>query len=701
MRNWLRSPTLLKYLVGQHIANGLSVAASVAAVSFVASMILGFGVGQPATLGAIGASVSDFPGPWRVKAETITVGFGLSIVSTILVQAASFSTVAQVLCIGAIAFGAGLVTGFGRWALALSAQVLVPMVFVLGLPPLDFAGAARVEALYILGGVGYFAFSMGFTALSAPADRRMMVSEALRELAAYLTTNARLSDVNVDLTDAFGAGIRQQAALSEQLQAARALLLTRARASRERLRLAATIGLMLDVFDALVAALCDIPKLRRTPEATTLLARIAVLLRAGSLDIQRLSLDLLAHREPKLPPDHAIAFNAAQREADRLLALDTLGEDERSAVAATIRRIALARADILKLEHALSDDSAAEAAIAEVDFSAFRPRRSFDPRQLRPHLSLGSPVLRYAVRLSLAMMTGSVVAAGLGVQGHGNWVLLTIAVILRPTYGLTRQRRDDRLIGTLIGCGLSAGAVDYLPLPALVFLQAGSLALVHGFVRLNYRLASVGASMSALISLHLITPEGHAAALTRLADTIVGAAISHVFNHFWPSWEASGAPALAQRLIARAFAFAEVALDPKGSDQVYRLGRKDVIEAVAALSDSAARMGGEPVSARRGLEEMSAMLIATSVFVAHVSAARLDLRGGEKGGDPESIRKAVNETRVWLAKRAKATGVMAPAAEGHLPRLRRAAEALISAAHEFAEAARDEQQPWPPSRGIA
>ena len=689
MRNWLRSPTLLKYLVGQHIANGLSVAASVVGVSFVASMILGFGIGQPATLGAIGASISDFPGPGRVKAETMLVGFSLSIVSTILVQAASFSVVAQVLVIGAIAFGAGLVTGFGRWALALSAQILVPMVFVLGLPKLDTAGIVRAEALYVLGGLGYFALSMMFTALSAAADRRMMVSEALRELAAYLLTNARLSDVNVDLTDAFGAGIRQQAALSEQLQAARALLLTRARASRERLRLAATIGLMLDVFDALVAALCDIPKLRRTPEAATLLARIAVLLRAGALDIQRLSLDLLAHRAPKLPPDHVIAFNAAQKEADRLLALDNLGEDEKSAVAATIRRIALARADILRLEHALSDDSAAEAAIAGVDFGAFRPRRSFDPRLLKPHLSPGAPVLRYAVRLSLAMMTGAVVAAGLGVDSHGNWVLLTIAVILRPTYGLTRQRRDDRLMGTLIGCALSAGAVVYLPLPALVFLQAGSLAFVHGFVRLNYRMASVGASMSALISLHLISPDSHAAALTRLADTIVGAAISHLFNHFWPSWELSVAPALARRLIARGFAFAEVALDPGRSDQDYRLGRKELIEAVAALSDSAARMGGEPVSARRGLEEMSAMLIATSVFAAHVSAARLDVREAEDAAAPAALA-AVAETRVWLSKRAKATGAVAPAAGASLPRLRRAVDALISAAREFAEAARSE-----------
>ena len=686
MRHWLRSSTVLKYLVGQHIANGLSVAASVATVTVVASLVFGFGAGQPATLGAIAASISDFPGHWRVRAETILVGFGLSIVSTVLIQLGLVSPVLEILIIGALAFVAGLVTGFGRWALALSAQILVPMVFMLGLPPLDFAGQLHAEGLYILGGAGYFGISLALTVLVAPADRRMMTSESFRELAAYLVAISRLADVEVDQAEAYGGGLRQQAALSDQLQAARALLLSNARKSKERLRLAATIGVMLDVFDDLVAATCDLPRLRRMEGAGRLLARIVLLLRAGALDLQRLSLDLLAHRRPHLPADHSLAFEATQREATRLLNLDTLSEDEKSSISATMRRFAAARADIRQLEHTLADPEVAEAALAAIDLGAFRPRRSFAPRLLKPHLSLGSPVLRYAVRLSLAMMTGGIVAAGLGGERHGNWVLLTIAVILRPTYGLTRQRRDHRLIGTLIGCVLSAGAVAYMPVPGLVAMQSLSLALVHGFVRLNYWLASIGASMSALLSLHLIAPHESAPVLTRLADTIIGAAICHVFNFVWPAWELSVAPSLAKRLLTRAFGFADIALDPKASDQDYRMARKDFIEAVAALSDSAARMGGEPVAARRGLEEMSAMLISTSVFVAHVSATRLDLRQANQAAAPERLTD-VDATRKWLARRLASPTAGPVGANAPLPRLRRSAEILIAAANAFSQAA--------------
>ena len=86
MRSWLRSPTLLKLFVGQHIVNGLSVAAAVMAVAVAASALFGFADGQPATLGAISASISDFPAPWRVKARTMLVGFALALASTSAIQ---------------------------------------------------------------------------------------------------------------------------------------------------------------------------------------------------------------------------------------------------------------------------------------------------------------------------------------------------------------------------------------------------------------------------------------------------------------------------------------------------------------------------------------------------------------------------------------------------------------------------------------
>ena len=116
--------------------------------------------------------------------------------------------------------------------------------------------------------------------------------------------------------------------------------------------------------------------------------------------------------------------------------------------------------------------------------------------------------------------------------------------------------------------------------------------------------------------------------MARLADTLIGAAIAHLFSYVWPHWEFSEAPGIATRLLARLASFADVALRPDAAPQDYRLARKNMIEALAALSDSAGRMSIEPTATRRGLDEMAALLIAAHGLAAQLSAARLDAATG-------------------------------------------------------------------------
>ena len=609
-------------------------------VALVAWATFGFAAGQPATLGAISASISDLPAPWREKARTMGFGFALALVSTASIQLALPWPLAALLMIGAISLVGGLVTGLGRWAVAVGMQAVIPMVFVLGFPRETFSGAVRVEMLLVAGGVAYIALALLATVFTDASARRLVASESIREFANYLRAVAAIYDPETDLASAYGAAIRQQAALAEQLQSARALLLDRPRGTLERLRLAATIGVLLDGFDALVAAQCDVALIRETPTAGTLLARIRDSLRVGALDLEHLSVELLRTDKPKLPPDHQLAIDALKREAVRLEADDAMNPKARAALDAATRRLILALGHVRRLEMALSNDETARGVIGDVNLAAFIPKRSYALNALAPHFNLNSPVLRFAVRLALAMMAGALVAQSLGDERHGNWVLLTIAVVMRGGYGLTRQRRDDRVIGTLIGCVLAAGSVSYLPAGALVAVQGLAVAVTHSFARLNYRLASVGASITALVSLHLVQPWVAAPILVRLADTLIGAAIAHLFNYVWPLFEFAEAPRIASRLQAQLAAFAGVALKPDGTEHDYRLARRNLIEAIAALSDSAGRMSIEPMAARKGLEEMAALLIAAHGLVAQLSAARLAVRTGAPGPDP-AIREWV------------------------------------------------------------
>jgi len=684
MARW-RRPNLLRLFVGQHIVNGVSVGAGVILVAVVASAIFGFDAGQPATLGAISASISDLPAPWREKARAMGFGFALALLSSTAIQLALPWPPLALLTIGAIAFASGMLTGLGRWSIPLAMQMLIPMVFVLGLPKQSIASVPKVEALLTLGGLGYIAFSLVATILTDGSARRLVASESIREFAIYLRAVAGVFNPNTDLEAAYGAAIRQQAALAEQLQAGRSLLLDRPRVGSERFRLAASIGVLLDAFDALVAAQCDLALIRSSSAASSMLKRIETTLSVGAADIDRLSLELLATRQPTLPPDHHLQIKALARAT--MLPENAGRENARTMVAmrAAVRRLVLALEHIRRLEQVLSDDREAKASIGDIDLAAFIPRRSYSLAVLKQHLTLSSPVLRFSTRLALAMMAGAIVAQFLGDSGHGNWVLLTIAVIMRANYGLTRQRRDDRIVGTLIGCVAAAGAVAYLPPAALVATQGFAVAMFQSFVRLNYRLASAAASITALVSLHLAQPSLPAPILARLADTLIGAAIAHLFSWVWPHWEFAEAPNIVTRLQARLAAFAEVALRPDAGDQDYRLARKNMIEALAALSDSAGRMSIEPMATRRGLDEMAALLIAAHALVAQLSAARLDAKTGVMKPDA-----AVGDAlRALLSPKGSQARPNAPATRGALEE---AARAVTSAADAFQRAAREEME---------
>ncbi|HYC25649.1 MAG TPA: FUSC family membrane protein [Roseiarcus sp.] len=695
-----RSPAILKLLVGQHILNGLSVSAGVAAVAVAAAVTFGFAAGQPATLGAIGASISDFPAPLRNEATTLLVGFALATASTLAVLLSAANAPILIALIGVISFLAGLVSGFGRWALSLSMQMLIPVVFVLSLPPTDLSGVLREEALFIGGGLAYIAIALLLTFVTDAGGRRMMTSEALREFSAYLRAVSAFYEEDVDLQQVYGAVIRQQAALADQLQSARALLLDHPTKTKARLRLAASIGILLDAFDNLVAAHVELPDLRRSEGCKTLMERARVMLRVAALDLDQLSLDLLSQAAPRLPPDHSRASNALIRETEKLLKSEELSEQARQAAQASSARLVAALGHIRRLARALSDDEEAKASMKGVDLAAFIPRPSFDLNLLKPHLSPASPVFRFAARLALAMTAGAIVTQELSSVRHGSWVLLTVAVIMRGSYGLTKQRRNDRIIGTLIGCVVAAALIAFAPIGVLVVVQVVALGVAHGFARLRYLVTSIAASIVALLSVHLSDPSEGRTVLVRLADTLIGAALAHLFSHVLPRWEFNEAPRLARRLQSEAAAFAKTALEVEASDHDYRMARKRMIEALAALSDSAGRMSAEPQAVRRGLGEMAEMLINAYVLAATISATRFMIRGAPKGADRDQLAARLADSREWLigllskadaaadpGGPAQMAGPPSPKLAGEFLGLRKAALALVSAANAYRRAA--------------
>ncbi len=314
------SPTLLKYLFGQHILNGLAVALGVGMVAAGASAWWGLSAGMVAGTGAVCVSLGDNPSPLAAKARTLPLALFLSVAASLAIAVVADYPWLEGLVVVAIGMVAGLLVGYGRWALPHSVLTLFAVVLTLGTPMQGIGDAMRHEALFAAGGAAYVILAMFFTWLLDASSRRLAIGECLREFAAYLRVVADFYAAAPDMLQIYERIVEQQACLADHLQTARDLIFS-GRRNIAAERLAESLGFLLEALDALISAHADHAPLRQGLAGvdSPLLPSIRGLILLLAADLDRLAIDLLARQSGLALPDRQGVLDEISREVTRLV----------------------------------------------------------------------------------------------------------------------------------------------------------------------------------------------------------------------------------------------------------------------------------------------------------------------------------------------------------------------------------------------
>ena len=271
---------------------------------------------------------------------------------------------------------------------------------------------------------------------------------------------------------------------------------------------------------------------------------------------------------------------------------------------------------------------------------------------LRAQLNTRSPTFRHAVRLSLALGSAYFIGLALPWASHPHWLVLSVAVVLRGNLEQTLSRRNDRVLGTMIGCLLVLGLAQFgAPwLSTLAFLVAVGIA--HSFITARYLVTAAAASVMALMQAHMAAPDAeNFGVLERIADTVMGAALAWGFSYVWPWWERRGIEKLNDRVLASLRNLTSEVMrlpDPARPDLKLRLARREVYEAVGAIASAAQRTGAEPERVQVPMYALAEMLTRCHVLMAQLVAVRLLLarRGTQLEG--EVAQRALTDACVAL-----------------------------------------------------
>ncbi|MEO7531200.1 MAG: FUSC family membrane protein [Sediminibacterium sp.] len=169
----------------------------------------------------------------------------------------------------------------------------------------------------------------------------------------------------------------------------------------------------------------------------------------------------------------------------------------------------------------------------------FIMHQSIDLQLIIDNLSFRSNIFRHSLRISAASLFAYVMAEFFPL-GHGYWILLSVIVILKPAYSLTRTRNFERLTGTIIGASIGALLLYVVKdKTTIVVLLAISMIGAYSFMRKQYLASVILMTLYLLLMFHLLDPQDfRSIMIDRVIDTFIGSIIAIVFGYLIaPVWE--------------------------------------------------------------------------------------------------------------------------------------------------------------------
>lgn len=690
----------MRIALSHHVTIGLSAAFGLLLISGAVHLWLGATAAAAASVGAIVAIPPDQPAPQRGKFWQLMPAVLIGPPLFLAVQLLHADPLRLALLLVPATFVAFLGAAWGKRGLPISMSMMFAMIFSMAVPPHAGGETALSTSLHFaLGALAYAVYATAANAALNGRYRVLMLADTLLATAALMRTQARqfrppeaavaaAPAGEVERMPLIGRLLRQQAALADQLQTARDILLESPRTSGRR-RLAGLLVQLLELRDHLVACELDLDTLKAHRPQLQVLDMLRGELDALSAQLDGLADALLLGRRPA--PFGGGRPPLAQNHRAVPVAVDAVEGEAAAAVAAARSRVAgalaapegLARGlvervghihdEVVRLVALARGEAEPNLAVVRANWQMFISPTTWSWRPFAGLWRRDAAPLRHAIRAALAVALGQAVSVALPWGTHDYWILLTIVVVLRGSLAQTLERRNARVAGTLLGCAL-AGALLYARASPLLLLLTVSLAqgIAHAFAIRRYLVTAVAATVLALLQAHLL--DGGASpvfeAAERFFDTLIGVAIAWAFSYVLPSWERTQIPALVARTLKAQARHAEVAL---GLGQLravdndvelgWRLARREAYDSLSALVQATQRSLSEPRAVRPPLAPLGRMMAHSYQLLAQLSAvkAMLLLRRGRL--DAQQIEAPLQRAALAIAATLRSRPAAPAAAE--------------------------------------
>lgn len=584
-------------------------------------------------LGTMFTGLTDNPGPVRHRINGLVASMLVNF--TIIIVAGNLHANPWLVIPAIIFFGMllSLIAVYGSRVSSVGLVALIVFVYNIDGHLAAHMSVLREALLFTAGGVWYTLVSMLLHTLRPYKMIQQLLGNSIIELSNYLDVKAAFYGTNPDYEQLQNQLMRYQINIRQQQDDLREVLFkTRRIVAESSVRGRVLMSVFLDSIDLLeriMTSQYDYAVLHNKFRKSDILEVIADQLHTLAANLHDIGLSMQRGK----PSDNNIDLDALQRKTmDAFIAVRKENISTKTLEDfIVLKQIIYSLQDITERVKRLHLSTRYDRMISkeyrnEVELDKFTPHVEMDPKLLISNLTLKSSNFRHAVRLTVALLVGYFVSLFYPL-GHSYWILLTIAVIIKPAYSITRQRNLHRVSGTLIGAATGFLIIYLVKDTAILFvLLIITMILAYSLLKINYFFSSALITFYLLISLSFLSPVGfHQALSDRVTDTVIGSVIAYIMaGLILPVWEHEQIDRLIKEALeANRKYFNIVACLFTGAPAdmtLYKLYRKNAFVALANLSDAFQRMISEPKNKQPKLEHYHQFVATNHTLTSYIAA---------------------------------------------------------------------------------
>ncbi|WP_138738373.1 YccS family putative transporter [Pseudomonas sp. FSL W7-0098] len=582
----------------------------------------------PLFLGIIASALSETDDSWQGRLNALLVTLVCFTASALSVELLFPYPWLMVCALALASFGLTMLGALGeRYGAIASATLILAVYTMIGVDQRggEVTNFWHEPLLLVAGAAWYGILSVLWQALFSNQPVQQSLARLFWELGLYLKIKSALFEPirKLDVEAGRLELARQNGRVVAALNTAKEIILHRVGNTRPGSKLSRYLKLYFlaqDIHERASSSHYPYNALADAFFHSDVMFRCQRLLRQQGVACQRLS-ESIKLRQPFVYDD-----SFAEALGDLHASLEHLRIQSNPAWRGLLRSLRALAANLGTLDRLLSDASNPDTLADATDSSLLdrSPRNLKDVwSRLRQHLTPTSLIFRHALRLPLALSIGFAMVHWIH-PSQGYWIILTTLFVCQPSYGATRRKFSQRIIGTAIGLAVGWALFDLFPNPlvqSMFAVVAGVVFFINRTTR--YTLSTAAITLMILFCFNQVG-DGYGLFLPRLFDTLVGSVIAAaaVFL-FLPDWQGRRLnQVLANTLSCNSQYLRQIMqqyAQGKSDSLAYRLARRNAHNADAALSTTLANMLMEPGHFRKDADMGFRFLVLSHTLLSYLS----------------------------------------------------------------------------------